>query len=98
MRPFKYPVDPASDGVPDYLEKVKRPMDLSTIKDKMDRAEYKSDEEFLADVEQIFANCYMYWKKTDPMWAACEKFQKTFQEKYAQMNKWLSKMEGVEAE
>jgi len=95
--PFKEPVDPAADGVPDYLEKVKRPMDLGTMKAKMDRREYASEEEFLDDMRQIFTNCYTYWTKKDAMWAACEKLEKTFEEKYSQMNKWIAKMEGDEA-
>ena len=73
-------------------------MDLNTVKDKMDRNEYTDDQEFLADVRQIFDNCFMYWKKGDPMWNAGEKLQKTFEDKYAGMNKWISKMEGDEGE
>ena len=84
--------------MPDYFEKVKKPMDLNTVKDKMDRNEYTDDQLFLADVRQIFDNCFMYWKKGDPMWNAGEKLQKTFEDKYAGMNKWISKMEGDEGE
>lgn len=94
--PFREPVNPVEDGVPNYLEKVKRPMDLGTIKEKMDRKGYSSCEEFHADVSQIFQNCYEYWNKGDPMWIAGEKFQKSFQEKYSMMNKWIAKMEGQE--
>ncbi|KAF7547604.1 hypothetical protein G7046_g8955 [Stylonectria norvegica] len=96
--PFREPVEPADDGVPDYLDKVKRPMDLSTIKAKMDRKGYTDDEEFLADVRQIFNNCFTYWKNTDPMYNAGEKLQKTFEEKYSHMNKWIAKMGGEEGE
>jgi hypothetical protein len=71
-------------------------MDLGTIKDKMERKEYTSEDEFAADVRQIFENCYAYWSSKDPMWTTCEKFQKTFEEKYAMMNKWIAKMEGDE--
>ncbi|KAK3939779.1 hypothetical protein QBC46DRAFT_386951 [Diplogelasinospora grovesii] len=94
--PFKQPVDPEKDGVPDYLTKVQKPMDLGTMKIKMDNKEYADEQEFLADMNQIFTNCYTYWNKKDPMWAHCEKLQKTFEEKYSQMNKWLSKLEGEE--
>ncbi|GJN80741.1 hypothetical protein PLIIFM63780_004271 [Purpureocillium lilacinum] len=92
------PVEPAEDGVPDYFDKVKRPMDLSTIKAKMDRREYPNEEEFVRDVRQIFDNCFTYWKKGDPMWAAGEKLQRTFEEKYSHMNKWIAKMGGDEGE
>ncbi|PFH57191.1 hypothetical protein XA68_15402 [Ophiocordyceps unilateralis] len=96
--PFKDPVEPVEDGVPDYLDKVKRPMDLSTIKAKMDRRDYSDEDEFLVDMRQIFENCFTYWKKGDPMWAAGEKLQRTFEDKYSHMNRWIAKMGGEEGE
>lgn len=69
-------------------------MDLSTMREKMDQKLYNSDEEFLADMNQIFTNCKLYWKPTDNVYIACEKLEKTFLEKYSQMNKWLAKLEG----
>ena len=71
-------------------------MDLGTMKAKMDSKGYIDETEFLADMNQIFSNCYAYWSKKDPMWGACERLQKTFEEKYSQMNKWISKLEGDE--
>jgi hypothetical protein len=94
--PFKQPVDPETDGVPDYFDKVKRPMDLSTIKLKMDRNEYRDELQFLADIRQVFQNCYAYWAKGDSMFTACERLEKTFEDKYGQMARWISKMEGQE--
>lgn len=96
--PFREPVDPVEDGVPDYLDKVSRPMDLSTIKQKMDQKQYATEEEFLVDVRQIFENCFTYWKKGDPMWAAGERLQRTFEEKFSHMNKWIAKLGGEEGE
>lgn len=96
--PFKDPVKPAEDGVPDYFDKVKKPMDLSTIKQKMEHGEYNTAEEFEADVRQIFDNCYTYWGRSHDMSVAAERFQKSFEEKYAEMFKWLSKKsDGSEA-
>ena len=37
---FQKPVDPKELGLPDYFDVVKKPMDLSTIKKKIDRNEY----------------------------------------------------------
>ncbi|RFU74828.1 tfiid associated [Trichoderma arundinaceum] len=96
--PFREPVEPVEDGVPDYFDKVKKPMDLNTVKQKMDQKQYASEEEFLADVRQIFENCFTYWKKGDPMWAAGERLQRTFEEKYSHMHKWISKLGGEEGE
>lgn len=45
---------------PDYLDIVERPMDLSTIRDKVRRMEYKHHEEFRHDVWQIAMNAHLY--------------------------------------
>lgn len=95
--PFKEPVNPETDGVPDYFEKVTKPMDLGTIQDKMDRREYNDENEFATDVRQIFENCFTYWSKSDPIYATCEKFKKTFEERFSTMNKWVAKLDGEEA-
>lgn len=45
---------------PDYLDYIQRPMDLSTIKEKVRRLEYKSREDFRHDVWQITFNAVRY--------------------------------------
>ncbi|KAL2754416.1 hypothetical protein ACRALDRAFT_1056576 [Sodiomyces alcalophilus JCM 7366] len=90
--PFRDAVDPEKDQVPDYFTKVKNPMDLMSIKAKMDRGEYKTELEFAADVRLIFLNCYTYWKEGDPMWTACEKFQKTFEDKFSMMSRSILRL------
>jgi len=94
--PFKEPVNPETDGVPDYLDKIKHPMDLSTMKTKMDRHEYADETEFLADMDQIFHNCYTYWEKNDNMYNAAERLEKSFREKFGEMRKWIYKLTGEE--
>lgn len=58
--PFMEPVDPVKLGIPDYFNVVKTPMDLSTIKKKLDAGSYSSGDEFEADVRNMFQNCYLY--------------------------------------
>jgi len=58
--PFMEPVDPVKLGIPDYFTVVKNPMDLSTIKKKLDAGAYGSPEEFEADVRLMLQNCYLY--------------------------------------
>ncbi|KAH7553347.1 hypothetical protein JRO89_XS12G0000500 [Xanthoceras sorbifolium] len=45
---------------PDYLKIVEHPMDLSTIRDKVRRMEYKDREDFRHDVWQITFNAHIY--------------------------------------
>lgn len=58
--PFLEPVDPVKLGIPDYFTIIKTPMDLSTIKKKLDAGTYNTAEEFEEDVRQMFQNCYTY--------------------------------------
>uniref|UniRef100_A0A183BKM4 Bromo domain-containing protein n=1 Tax=Globodera pallida TaxID=36090 RepID=A0A183BKM4_GLOPA len=46
--PFLEPVDAEALNLPDYFDVIKEPMDLSTIKKKMDARQYTSPEEFLS--------------------------------------------------
>ncbi|RDL33727.1 Bromodomain-containing protein [Venustampulla echinocandica] len=87
--PFKEPVDPITHHAPNYFDVVKRPIDLKTIKAKMDRGEYKSSAEFEADIRLIFQNCYEYWTPEDQVFRDCETLERYFNEKWAQRHKWM---------
>ncbi|CAF89147.1 unnamed protein product, partial [Tetraodon nigroviridis] len=65
--PFYKPVDASSLGLHDYHDIIKQPMDLSTIKRKMDNREYLDSQQFAADVRLMFSNCYKY-NPPDTMW------------------------------
>lgn len=51
---------------PDYLDIVDRPMDLSKIREKVRKLEYKSSEEFRHDVWQITYNANLYNRGRNP--------------------------------
>jgi len=60
---FNVPVDPVELGLPDYLDIIKKPMDLGTIQKKIDRGDngqYHSIGEFCADVNLTFDNAILY--------------------------------------
>ena len=54
------PVDPIALGIPDYFEVVPQPMDLGTIRKKLDTGIYSKPEQFESDVRLVFSNCYSY--------------------------------------
>lgn len=58
--PFLEPVDPVALNIPTYFEYVKQPMDLGTVSNKLSNWEYKSLEQFEADIRLIFQNCYSF--------------------------------------
>uniref|UniRef100_A0A8C8I5R7 Bromodomain adjacent to zinc finger domain protein 1A n=1 Tax=Oncorhynchus tshawytscha TaxID=74940 RepID=A0A8C8I5R7_ONCTS len=46
--------------VPDYFDIIKRPIALSTIREKVNNCEYKTATEYIEDVELMFSNCLQY--------------------------------------
>lgn len=58
---FREPVN--TEEVPDYLDIVKHPMDLSTMREKLQRAEYSTLEQMEADFDLMIQNCLAYNNK-----------------------------------
>ncbi|CAG7848041.1 Bromodomain-containing factor 1 [Serendipita indica DSM 11827] len=79
--PFLRPVDLSE--FPNYLEVIKNPMDLGTIRDKLSHAVYGTAEEFHKDVKLMFTNCYTY----NPDWAPgiCQRSRKVFDSKWKEL-------------
>ncbi|XP_024124234.1 bromodomain adjacent to zinc finger domain protein 1A [Oryzias melastigma] len=46
--------------VPDYYDIIKKPIALSTIREKVNNCQYQSTSEFICDVELMFSNCLQY--------------------------------------
>lgn len=57
---FFRPVDPEKDGAPDYRTWIMHPMSIFTVQEKIDKREYKSPAEFIADMRQIWENAKIY--------------------------------------
>ena len=79
--PFQKPVDPVSLGIPDYFKIVKRPMDMGTIKKKLEQNVYHSAKECMEDFKLMFNNCYLYNKPTDDIVMMCQSLEKVFDQK-----------------
>ncbi|KAK1354407.1 hypothetical protein POM88_047663 [Heracleum sosnowskyi] len=62
---FNEPVDVVAFGLKDYYEIVKRPMDLGTVKSKLNKRVYKDSLDFAKDVELTFNNALAYNEKGD---------------------------------
>lgn len=57
---FNQPVDPVALNIPDYFSIISNPMDLGTIKSKLERNMYFGNEDFAADVRLTFSNAMVY--------------------------------------
>lgn len=62
-----------------YLTVIKKPMDLSTIRAKLDNGMYISRQDFVSDIRLIITNCYTYNSTpASPVRKAGEAFEKLF--------------------
>ena len=71
--PFRTPVDPHALGIPDYYDIIKVPMDMTTIKKKLDDGDYKEPWQFIDDVWQMFENAWTYNRKQSRVYKYCSK-------------------------
>ncbi|XP_051513670.1 bromodomain-containing protein 3b isoform X9 [Myxocyprinus asiaticus] len=83
--PFYKPVDAEALELHDYHEIIKQPMDLSTVKKKMDGREYQDAQSFAADIRLMFSNCYKYNPPDHEVVAMARKLQDVFEMKFAKM-------------
>ena len=58
--PFLEPVNTIKLGLPDYYQVIKNPMDLSTIKMRLENNYYWSAKECIQDFKTVFKNSYTY--------------------------------------
>uniref|UniRef100_A0AAR2K2J1 Bromodomain testis associated n=1 Tax=Pygocentrus nattereri TaxID=42514 RepID=A0AAR2K2J1_PYGNA len=83
--PFYKPVDAEGLGLHDYHDIIHEPMDLSTIKKKMDSREYTDASQFAADIRLMFSNCYKYNPPTHEVVAMARKLQDVFESRFARI-------------
>ncbi|KAJ1680356.1 hypothetical protein EV182_000138 [Spiromyces aspiralis] len=80
--PFLQPVDWVALNIPDYPQVIKNPMDISTIKRKLDAGEYQTSNIFEADVRLMFQNCYTYNPPQNPVHEAGRALEAVFDAKW----------------
>jgi bromodomain-containing protein 3 len=83
--PFLEPVKPELLGINDYFTIIKKPMDLSTVRKKLESHSYPKPEDFVADVRLIFTNCYKYNAPDHQVVDMCKKLQEVFEFQVARM-------------
>ncbi|XP_032048209.1 LOW QUALITY PROTEIN: bromodomain testis-specific protein [Aythya fuligula] len=82
---FISPVDAAALNLPDYYNIIKKPMDLSTIKKRLEHNYYAKAAECIEDFKTMFLNCHIYNKPGDDVVFMAQELEKVFMQKIAQM-------------
>ena len=90
---FYYPVDPVALNIPTYHSVIKHPMDMSTIKAKLNTGQYENAKEFHSDVKLMFRNCYRFNLDGDPIFLAGKSLEEVFDKKWSGKQEYLAKHE-----
>ncbi|KAG0289366.1 hypothetical protein BGZ98_003852 [Dissophora globulifera] len=84
MFPFMEPVDYVKLNIPDYPKVIKNPMDLGTIRQKLEADEYDNAAMFEADVRLVLWNCFKFNPPETPVHAMGRRMEALFNEKWAE--------------
>lgn len=63
----------------DYFDIVKNPIDLSTIKRKLDTGQYQEPWQYVDDIWLMFNNAWLYNRKTSRVYKYCTKLAEVFE-------------------
>lgn len=83
-KPFIFPLDPISSKCIDYYEKIKKPISITLIINKLLNAEeaYPNIENWRADIQLLYKNAISYFGHDSQMGYLAEAFLKIFEKKY----------------
>jgi len=84
MFPFMERVDYVKLNIPDYPKLIKNPMDLGTIRQKLEEDEYDNAALFEADVRLVLQNCFKFNPAGTPVHAMGRRMESLFNEKWAE--------------
>lgn len=84
MFPFLVPVDWVTLKIPDYPKIIRNPMDVGTIKKKLDDDKYENASQFESDVRQIIWNCLTFNPPGTPVYLMGRRMEQLFESKWSE--------------
>ena len=81
---FLEPVDP--EDFPDYDDIIDTPMDIGTVRTKLESKKYQAPEQFARDMRKIWNNCKIYNQHGSAIWHVADYMSKQFERLY---NAWV---------
>lgn len=88
---FSEPVDPVKLSIPDYCSVVSCPMDLGTVKGKLQDSMYFSIEEFKDDIRLTFSNAMLYNPSDNIFHRNAKKLDRIFSTKWKSLEARLKR-------
>ncbi|KAL6725591.1 hypothetical protein Aduo_007632 [Ancylostoma duodenale] len=87
--PFLEPVD--LDLVPGYREAIANPIDMASIRNRIEAQCYETPDDFAADMELMFNNCRTFNEDDSPVGIAGANLQKFYHKRWRQLKYNFSK-------
>ncbi|GFY49812.1 bromodomain adjacent to zinc finger domain protein 2B [Trichonephila inaurata madagascariensis] len=81
--PFLTPVN--TKQFPTYRKVIKKPMDMATMKSKLETGQYKSREDFANDARLIFDNCETFNEDESPVGQAGHSMRAFFETRWSEL-------------
>jgi hypothetical protein len=102
-RLFSQPVDPVRDNCSTYFHVIVTPMDLGTVRRKLECGQYLSVEQWKADVDLIWTNTSLFNGPKSLLTVVAKQLQSAFREITACLSSdveadWLAKFERLKSE
>ena len=79
---FATPVDPVHLQIPDYPDIIKRPMDLGTIRKRLETSYYRDLTECANDIRLTFDNAMLYNPTTTDVHKCAQHFKRQFEKSF----------------
>ncbi|CAL9775226.1 unnamed protein product [Musa acuminata subsp. burmannicoides] len=86
---FNTPVDVVKLNIPDYIQVIKHPMDLGTIKTRIGLGSYSSPWDFVSDVRLTFTNAKTYNPPSNDVHIMADTMSKFFETRWKPIEKKL---------
>jgi histone acetyltransferase len=84
--PFLKPVN--AEEVPDYYNLIMEPMDLETMRKRLEEDAYAAPDDFIRDAKLIFSNCRRYNKETTPYWQNANQLEEFMNQQLREIPEW----------
>uniref|UniRef100_A0A7E4V2X9 Bromodomain-containing protein 2 n=1 Tax=Panagrellus redivivus TaxID=6233 RepID=A0A7E4V2X9_PANRE len=85
--PFATPVDTISLPISNYHDIVKRPMDLTTVENRIKHQYYLCGAECIRDIDQIWINCYQFNDPLQDVAIMCKNVENAYKAKLKELPK-----------
>jgi bromodomain-containing factor 1 len=89
--PFLVPVDPVALNIPSYFNIIRKPMDISTMENKLKSGSYANAKDFESDFRLMLANCFKFNPPEELTYGLGKEMEQLFNNWWSNKQDWMEK-------